>query len=353
MRKMLVLALVLGLVGVAAAHDFGTQAPVKTPQTFPQNVPNPVRQGGDTIGSAMVIPGIPYNDDGMTSGYNDDYDEVCPYTDSTSPDVVYQYTAGSTVYVDIDLCGSGYDTKLYVYDAALSLVACNDDFHFAAPCFVYSSKLENIEFSAGNTYYIIVDGWNGDSGDYVLDISEAAGPCVLECPAEGMAEGEPALVPNYIDNYNGGCNTIPGNPFQDIQTAPGMTTYTLCGVSGWYSADGLASRDTDWFLLHMGVEGAIEVTLDAEQTTYMFELTQDCNNIALVQQATAGPCLEASFSISGYDPGMIVWFWVGPTTFEAPPGADSSYDYVVRLSGLDGTIATESTTWGSMKALFE
>ncbi len=62
MRKVLVLALVLGLVGVAAANDLGNQAPVKTPQSYPENIPHPERQGGDTIATATIIPAIPYND---------------------------------------------------------------------------------------------------------------------------------------------------------------------------------------------------------------------------------------------------------------------------------------------------
>ena len=75
MRKLLVLALVLGLVGVAAAYDLGNQAPVKSPVSYPENIPNPVRQGGDTVANATVIPALPYNDSGTTVGYTDDYDE--------------------------------------------------------------------------------------------------------------------------------------------------------------------------------------------------------------------------------------------------------------------------------------
>jgi hypothetical protein len=240
-----------------------------------------------------------------------------------------------------------------VYDAALTLIACNDDFYFAAPCFVYSSKLENIAFNAGNTYYIIVDGYGTASGNYVLDVTAAAGPCVLACPAGGVAEGEPPLVNGYVDNYNGGCNTAPGYPFQSLVSIDG--TYTLCGVSGYYlNANGGQSRDTDWFILTAGSTGAIEITLDAEQATYMFELgPQDCANVGVIQNVTAGPCNEAFMTIAAGSMSPV-WFWVGPTVFSAPPGGDSSYDYVAWFDGLYfDPVATESTTWGSMKALFE
>ena len=61
-------------------------------QYDPANYPAPTRQGGETVADAVVIAALPYNDSGTTAGYVDDYDEVCPYTGSTSPDVVYSYT---------------------------------------------------------------------------------------------------------------------------------------------------------------------------------------------------------------------------------------------------------------------
>ena len=171
MRTLVILVVSMALVASIAAQDLGNQAPVKPVVTYPENIPNPERQGGDTIALAHVIPSLPwYSDSGTTAGYNDDYDEVCPYTGATAPDVVYKYVATSYVAVNIDLCGSSFDTKLYVYNAALALIACNDDFYFGAPCGVYVSKLENVNFNAGTTYYIVVDGYGAASGSYVLTV---------------------------------------------------------------------------------------------------------------------------------------------------------------------------------------
>jgi hypothetical protein len=304
---------------------------------------------GDTIANAIVIPYLPFNDSRTTAGFADNYDEICPYSGSTAPDVVYEYVSASTQSVDVDLCGSGYDTKLYVYDAGLNLVACNDDFYFGAPCGTYVSKLENVPLSAGMTYYIIIDGYGAASGTFVLSIA-AFVPCVVSCPPGGFTEGEPPLVNEYVDNYNGGCNT-PSYPFQGLY-GNAYGRLTLCGVSGWYLTAGSNYRDTDWYILHNGVAGAIEITADAEYATYIFELgPQDCSAIGVLQQATAGPCAEAFMTISGYGSGAPVWFWAGPTVYAAP-GADTSYDYVVWFSGLQGGVATEATTWSTLKALY-
>ncbi|MFQ5499880.1 MAG: hypothetical protein ACE5FH_09425, partial [Candidatus Zixiibacteriota bacterium] len=70
------------------------QAPVikdKPLYTGPHNVEDPmlVKQGGDDIATATVIPSLPYSNTGTTDGYADDYDETCPYNAPGSPDVVY------------------------------------------------------------------------------------------------------------------------------------------------------------------------------------------------------------------------------------------------------------------------
>jgi len=351
MRKMLAFALVLTFVGSAVAADLGNQAPLKSDPIVPENVPQ-ARQGGDTVFDAVAIPGLPYSNTGTTAGYTDDYDEACPYTGSTSPDVVYSYTPAGPEGVTIDLCGSSYDTKLYVYDADLNLVACNDDYYSSGdPCGSFVSRLENVGLTGGTTYYFIIDGYGDDFGDYVIDV-QGFEPCVLDCPAGAQLEGEPALGPGYADSYNGGCNS--DTPIFQTLEADANGDLTMCGISGWYDNAGTPTRDTDWFIVNMGASGTADFVIDAEYAVSLFELSpQDCDNVAVAQSVEAGPCNEASLAVSGYGEGAPVWMWVGPTVFEAP-GDDDTFDYVLMASGLlPGTIATENTSWSSMKALYQ
>lgn len=130
----------------------------------PSDYPPPSRQGGEDVGTAVVIGGFPFTDNGTTSGYTDDYDEACPFTGSTSPDVVYSYTPTEPLLVTLDLCDSDYDTKLYVYENTVgNNIACNDD-----GCPGFRSILYDVPMNPGNTYYIIVDGYGGANGDYIL-----------------------------------------------------------------------------------------------------------------------------------------------------------------------------------------
>jgi hypothetical protein len=280
------------------------------------------------------------NGTGTTAGYNDDYDEVCPYSTSTSPDVVYTFTPAAAAAINVDLFGSAYDTKVYMYDENLALVACNDDFYSD-----YTSFLENVPVVAGVQYFIVVDGYGGDFGDYLINVDEFI-PCMLECPGDGVLEGEPPLMNDYIDNWNGACNTDTVNPpFQP------MGAGNFCGVSGFYLANGGNSRDTDWFTLTIPAEGVIEFTGDAELATFMFELgPQDCNSVGVLQNVQIGPCTPATMVVTGA-PGSTVWFWVGPTTFASPDGSDVyEYDYVINVSGI---VATEDHTLSHVKSLFE
>jgi len=342
MRKLLVFAMMLALVGSAMAYDLGAEKPAKPAINAPVNVPNPMLQGGDTILDAVVVELPVINGTGTTAGYNDDYDEVCPYGGSTSPDVVYTFTPAEDLVLDVDLCGSLYDTKVYVYDENLGLVACNDDFYFDDDCGVYVSKIEGMPVMAGMQYFVIVDGYGGDFGEYTINI-EVFEPCDLTCPAGAELENEPPLVDGYADAWNGGCNSPEFDfPFQQI------TQPLFCGISGWYlSADGSEFRDTDWYHIYIPEGGVLEIIGDAEQPTFMFELgPQDCDNVGVLQNVPIGDCDEGTMTVTGNE-GDLVWFWVGPQTFTGPV---NEYEYVLLLNLVT---PVENHSFSQVKALFE
>jgi hypothetical protein len=285
------------------------------------------KQGGDDCASATVIASLPYSDVGTTAGYTNDYDEVCPYSGSTSPDVVYSYTPSSNVVVNIDLYGSLYDTKLYVYQGTCGnayLVACNDDYYSD-----YTSAIMNQPLSAGYTYYIVIDGYGGSSGQYVFNLSEVP-PCDVTCPPEGVPEGETPCADEYVDTYNGGCNSSP-YVFQTINC-----NTTICGTSGTYLYTGLEYRDTDWFRVVITAPTTLTWSAVAEFPVLIFVMnggTENCSDYTTLGSATADVCDTATLTFD-VQPG-VYWLWVGPSVFNSYP---CPLDYVAKVTCVEATM---------------
>jgi hypothetical protein len=348
-RILLVPIFIVLVAGIAAAQDLGIHRPDKVVVAHRPSIPSAVRQGGDTITTATAINSLPFTTTGTTSGYWNDYDEACPYTGSDSPDVVYELTVDSLTNLDIDLGGSAYDTKTYVYDQDLNVMGCNDDFHWGL-----TSYLECI-VPAGR-YYIVVDGYGGDHGAYALAVRVHVS-CPVECPTSlwGLAliEHEPPLVDGYRDTWNGGCDSAPGYPIQPLYDMNWDGAHILCGVTGWYVTDGLECRDTDWMHVRGGFDGVIQLTAEVESATRIFALTGDCySGVTVAYQLDLYECEPGSMSIYA-DEGEQMIIWIAPMTFAAAPYQEHEYEYVLWLSGMmRGGVATEPTSWGNVKAIF-
>ncbi|MFH1276869.1 MAG: hypothetical protein ABIK65_00595 [Candidatus Eisenbacteria bacterium] len=314
--------------------------------------------GGETIGDATVVGSLPFIDTGNTCLYVDDYDEVCPYTGATSPDVVYAFTPTSDMNIKIDLCDSYYDTKLYVYENAVGfLVACNDDFcsgpNYGSP---YLSYVELPVYS-GQTYYIVVDGYGFSCGNYVIKIDEFVPPppppdpepCDVVCPAGAIMENEPGCGPGYTDHWNGGCNSTP--PVFSYLSCDTDPLY-FCGESGnWYDPyTGYYTRDTDWWSFTL--TEAKTVTLITCANFYVQTLLiipqPDCSYYTYPYVSLANPFWTAPIT-AALGPGEY-WYWVGPQSFYADTPCGSQY--VSSIEGWCTPDATENKSWGAVKEMF-
>jgi len=270
---------------------------------------------------------------------------------------VYSFTPVSDILINVDLCGSSYDTKTYIYDTAYNLIACNDDFYFGDPCGMYVSKIEGADLMAGSTYYIVIDGYGGEFGEYALFVEEFE-ECILNCPADAVAEGEPPLVDDYVDNYNGGCGSHEpgGDPYQDIDWinmeagSPYNGHAWMCAISGWYTSSGGASRDTDWFRVYALETGMMEVTAESELPLYLFKLAPtDCNEVGVELMAETFCDVPATLSFP-VTTGEEIWLWTGPTTFEGP---FNEFTYFMTVSNnMFNVVPSEGMSWGKVKSLY-
>ncbi len=363
MRQIIFAVLVSCLcVGSAIAQDLGNsrELPVKNTAIVTYEPPAVPKQGGDTIADATVIPGLPYSDTGTTVGYAHNYYEECPYGGSLPPDVVYSFTPGFDIQVDVDLCGSGYDTKTFIYDGdEFHLIACNDDFYFDEVCGFYVSKIENVALFGGHTYYIVISGYGNEAGDYVLEVAEFE-PCIfVGCPDDAVPEGEPPLHDGYEDAFNGGCNSPNFDyHFQAIDWTndeDGLPPYDgtawLCGKSGWYlSPEGGENRDTDWFRVYALETGMMEFTVESEYPCYIWVHSPlYCEHLVvyLWAQADCEAPATLTFPVTA---GQENWLWVCPTTFTGPV-TEFTYFMTVSNNTFD-VVPTEEMSWGRVKSLY-
>jgi hypothetical protein len=300
----------------------------------------------------FVIPGLPFTATGNTCGFNHDYDHACPYQGSVAKDVVYRYECAADVAVDIGLCESTYDTKVYVFeDTANNVIACNDDY-----CSL-QSVLTHVPFAAGHAYYIVVDGYDAAAcGDYVLAVKEHE-PCVLECPAGAMPEGEPVCHDHYNDAYNSGCDCYPSECFVELQ--PSSDPIAICGTTGVFSYHTALYRDTDYFRIDVTQAANICLAGDAEIPMYYFiiDARGGCNSYyTVVAYAEVGPCSPIADLCYYCEPGTW-WLWAGPLNWDPSFPCGSVYwmeitGYTPDPSGVPEEGPEQGTTWGRVKGLF-
>jgi hypothetical protein len=333
-------ALLAAALPTAATPTPDNVAPAKPPSGA--TPPPGTFQGGDTIETCTEIDELPYSTTGTTSGFVDDYDEVCPYTGSTSPDCVYCWEADFTGFVDIHTCESGYDTKIYVYENEYTpgqYHACNDDNpDCQGP--VFRSWIEGMPVTTGSTYFIVVDGYGGDYGDYLFNMYEAF-PVLCDphaCPPGAFEEDEPDCYDGYIDETNIGCN---GDP--PIFQYPPFPT-AICGTSGNY--DDNEYRDMDWFEFTFPAPLDLEVCVCAEFQVRVFVFLGGCGNLILIANEAGPPgrelCVQESVGLGTYIVIITTDGWLN-----IPCGSD--YWATVREAGHS---AVEQASWGTIKARY-
>ena len=271
----------------------------------------------------------------------DRYDCV-PGWDESGPEMVYKFTPDRALQVTAELSELQNDLDLFVLEGLGAVAAClpSDPVGFA------------LTAPGGVTYFIVVDGYGGVEGTFVLDVTcqpleEGAccvrgectngvteldclrhggtwflgkdcadvvcpEPCDITCDASSVPEDEPDCgLP--IDTVNGGCNSTP------YIFSKFMCGETVCGTAA-YEGD---VRDTDWY----------EITVDGP-TRFTWKVTAEFafNTFILMPGPDPDPCAELELLAGEFEgqgeacdtvvlsacvgPGTY-WFFVAPD-FDGP-----------------------------------
>lgn len=121
-----------------------------------------------------------------------------------SPDVYYLLTAFSSLSsLEISLCGSGFDTFLTVTDSQGTAIAINDDSPNCGP----QSEL-TILTSGHDSLFVIVEGWNNETGSYTLNIGQGAVSVKELNPSNFSISPNPAASSVFFEGTQGGSLTL-------------------------------------------------------------------------------------------------------------------------------------------------
>jgi hypothetical protein len=125
---------------------------------------------GEDAASPRAATRLPFRDTGDSSAFRDDYDAE-PAAPDGAPDVVYRFRPAADMAVTISTCGSSFDTKLLLAQDLRqpATYITNDDDRGCE----YNSANSRIDAAlrANTSYYVVVDGYAGASGPFVLQMS--------------------------------------------------------------------------------------------------------------------------------------------------------------------------------------
>ncbi len=274
-----------------------------------------VAQGGDNCASPLEISDLPFVDVGDTNFFANDYALTCVFgeaADSDARDVVYRYTPLRDELVTISLCGSGFDTELYIFEGSCpgesDPIACSDDDCFGANGRSFESHLDSIALSAGVTYYIVIDGFVNERGMYVLSMSSSF---CADCPDGATQEGEPNCglgddgLPD--DFVNGGCNST------EPVFSPIADSETVCGVTA--SNPDTGARDTDWYEFVLTEPRIVTWLVTAEFRTLIGLVDNggiaDCTDVICFVTSTETASCQDRYVSALLGPGTW-WAYVAP-----------------------------------------
>jgi hypothetical protein len=160
---------------------------------------------------------------------------------------VWYAFSGTGDNITASLCGSSYDTQINIYSGScgsLGCVAGNDEYCGSSSQVTFTSTI-------GVTYYILVNGYNGASGNYSLAIT-----CTVPPPATAADCGAGTTIcsnTSFNGNSGGGGNiTDFTNANTDCLDAPEHQTSwyyfssTTNGTIGMTITPALTTDDYDW-----------------------------------------------------------------------------------------------------------
>ncbi len=237
---------------------------------------------------------------------------------STAPEQVFQWTPAVSGRATIQTCGAGttFDTVLYLRSGACAsgpemAAGCNDDACTNATGMYRASRLTP-SVAAGQTYFIVVDGYGGAQGIFSLAITPPASTTTTTAD------------PPATSTSTSTTTTRPPTTTTPTTTRPPTTTTTTASSSTTTTTIPSGTADE----IHWTVTGQTSVSFDwrGSATVIRYGLTSAYGQSATGQRpsivpfSSSGPFWEAH--ITGLQENTVYHYSVGggsDHTFKTPP----------------------------------
>jgi hypothetical protein len=180
-----------------------------------------------------------------------------------------------------------------------------------------------VALTAGTPYYIYVDGYNTNSGNYVLTIRDQCE--VLSQPDDAFECAEVNAPGHELTDCNGACNNpIGSQTWQNL-----LLCQSIYGrLFTYIGNDNLEWRDMDVYRFTLTEPCSVRITLQSEITTRMFILSDNCPWSAVYSPPLwQYPCSTGVFTSQCLQAGTYN-LWIAPNVFT---GINEYRDYRLRL----------------------
>ncbi len=237
-------------------------------------------------------------------------DGWCGAESGIDASVWFKFTSANTS-AEISTCydGGSVDTQIAVYSATdctdfgtLSLIGANDD---GAGCPGFSSFLEVSGLAIGQTYWILVDGYDGEEGDFGISVFQDNNddPCnAINLPTDGTV----------VAGSNIGATVAAG---EDVITPP----QTGCGTQdGWCGAE--SGIDASVWFKFTSANTSAEIStcydggsVDTQIAVYSATDCTDFGTLSLIGANDDGagcPGFSSFLEVSGLAIGQTYWILV-------------------------------------------
>jgi hypothetical protein len=281
--------------------------------------PCPISPQGDNCTDPFIIPeSFPFSEIGNTCDFNN----FCDITGTDNSDVIYQLDITSTIDLEVSLCNSAFDTKLAIFQGDCCTGSdtewqYNDD--NSDHCSPSNRSYIMANFTPG-TYFIVVDGFGSNCGDYQLDITEyfpPVGRCCYDDPVQCADNTEAecdALAGSWTEGLNCVDDPCPGSEGNDCDNpivvdldAVGLpyndNGQTTCGRVDDYEDTCLGSYDGGEDIIYeivVGTTDHYEITMDPLGTTWTGILIDDT-----CPAGGSGECIDYVTGSSGSTPKVM------------------------------------------------